>query len=578
MIDLINGASYYYTMIASNDIGASNQSMEFSATLGQITAPPIVISGDSQFASCPWMNGTGTWGDPYVFNFLTIAGSNSGSKDCISISDTTMPCVIENCLFSMDGGGVQYYIRLNNVTNVIVFNNTLSGGQTYFAIGMTASTNVTIDSNTISLGLQADIALTSGCTNNIIVNNTCEGYGYNGIYLLQSDNNTIEQNFCPGHDNNGIYAQQSSNLTIENNNCFENVLAGISLQTLCDNCLISGNNCTGNNAEAILINNCYYETIMENFCTTDANEESSAQGISLESSSFDSITSNICPAGPYGQYGIYLDGLSNFNMIANNLCQQQTSVGIYLDSATNPCTNNTITNNTCIQNYDGIDLYSSCDSNILNSNNCSLNTNDGIYLYQTSFNLLIGNNCSMNSQGILLGTSSTNVTLNTCAKNELYGIFLDAGSTFNTVTQNWLKKNVDNLVNDGTNNVVAPNFIISSPIADFSPNPTSGKPGEPVTFTDTTMGGDLPLAYQWNFGDGSINSTAQNTIHTFLMAGNYNITLTVIDADGDISISNDTYTVLNVPVAPGLYPITPSVNTNGTVVLYWSGVNECGIL
>ncbi len=85
--------------------------------------PPIFISGDAGWSTCPWVNGSGTWGDPYVLSALSINGANSTS--CILIANTSAVFRIENCNVSNAGsGGNQAGIELNNVTNGILVNNT----------------------------------------------------------------------------------------------------------------------------------------------------------------------------------------------------------------------------------------------------------------------------------------------------------------------------------------------------------------------------------------------------------------------------------------------------------------------
>ena len=72
-------------------------------------------------------------------------------------------------------------------------------------------------------------------------------------------------------------------------------------------------------------------------------------------------------------------------------------------------------------------------------------------------------------------------------------------------------------------------------LADFSAEPVSGTAPLPVQFTDLSTGG--PIAWQWNFGDGSPVSAAQNPSHTFTGTGNYTVTLTVTASSGSDSAS-----------------------------------------
>jgi hypothetical protein len=54
----------------------------------------------------------------------------------------------------------------------------------------------------------------------------------------------------------------------------------------------------------------------------------------------------------------------------------------------------------------------------------------------------------------------------------------------------------------------------------------------PVTiqFNDTSTGN--PTGWNWSFGDGGANSTEQNPVHTYVAAGNYNVTFTVSNSGG----------------------------------------------
>jgi PKD repeat protein len=58
-----------------------------------------------------------------------------------------------------------------------------------------------------------------------------------------------------------------------------------------------------------------------------------------------------------------------------------------------------------------------------------------------------------------------------------------------------------------------------------------------IVFSNSTFGGKAPYNYLWNFGDGQTATTSSVT-HYYSYAGSYGVTLRVIDAAGDTSISN----------------------------------------
>jgi len=104
----------------------------------------------------------------------------------------------------------------------------------------------------------------------------------------------------------------------------------------------------------------------------------------------------------------------------------------------------------------------------------------------------------------------------------------------------------------------------SQPVANASASPSSGVAPLTISFFGSASGGDLPLSYQWNFGDGSPVSTLQNPTHTYVAGGTYNVTLIVQDLDGDsdsdtvsVQISDDEVPVAFVSANPttGLMPL-----------------------
>lgn len=89
-------------------------------------------------------------------------------------------------------------------------------------------------------------------------------------------------------------------------------------------------------------------------------------------------------------------------------------------------------------------------------------------------------------------------------------------------------------VNGCNNTFIINNFVNVSnpPSAAFTGNPLSAcTPPLTVNFTNNSSGGQAPLSYQWDFGDGN-TSTQQAPSNTYTATGAYNVTLIATDANG----------------------------------------------
>jgi S-layer protein (TIGR01567 family) len=73
------------------------------------------------------------------------------------------------------------------------------------------------------------------------------------------------------------------------------------------------------------------------------------------------------------------------------------------------------------------------------------------------------------------------------------------------------------------------------PVANFSVSRTSRYAPLKVDFTDQST--NSPSAWNWNFGDGSINSTLQNPTHTYPTTGNYTVALTASNTAGSSTVT-----------------------------------------
>jgi PKD repeat protein len=99
-----------------------------------------------------------------------------------------------------------------------------------------------------------------------------------------------------------------------------------------------------------------------------------------------------------------------------------------------------------------------------------------------------------------------------------------------------------------------------------------------VQFTDKSTG--APIEWKWDFGDGA-NSTESNPTHTYSLAGNYTVNLTVNNSNGASSKLSTINVSVNssLPIFPGCTkpPLDPnndglSEDINGNSRLDFSDV------
>jgi PKD repeat protein len=88
------------------------------------------------------------------------------------------------------------------------------------------------------------------------------------------------------------------------------------------------------------------------------------------------------------------------------------------------------------------------------------------------------------------------------------------------------------------NVVVTETIVLGTPAtkptsADFTWTPSRPKPGEAVTFTGSTTGGDPATRWEWNFGGGA-NAQGQSVTHTFIGEGAFPVTLKAGNSGGDV--------------------------------------------
>jgi PKD repeat protein len=250
-----------------------------------------------------------------------------------------------------------------------------------------------------------------------------------------------------------------------------------------------------------------------------------------------------------------LDSLNYLNCSSNNLSNLDLSNNLLLVSIY--CSNNNLTNLALPPTGLLIDL------------NCSYNQLTTIDL---STNLGIGNLTVSGNQLTCLNLSNhTNLYSLDCTNNQLVGLDVQNGNNINLP---WFYAyNNPNLycieVDDVAYSTGAWGNIDSWAV--FSLNcgaPTayfnSSAPacfGNPVLFFDNSWG---VSSWLWNFGDGN-TSTQQNPQHTYIIPGNYNVTLIV-----DNCYTTDTTSLAVMQNADMFGHVTYSGGdvTNGQVIIY----------
>ena len=85
--------------------------------------------------------------------------------------------------------------------------------------------------------------------------------------------------------------------------------------------------------------------------------------------------------------------------------------------------------------------------------------------------------------------------------------------------------------------------------------PYHGYLGNPVNFTGSVYGGEPDYSWHWDLGDGE-TSNDQNPTHIYDEIGQYNVTLTVMDDNGDVA--NDE-TQINIQIINNP-PVTPMID------------------
>ena len=466
-------------------------------SFGHIPHAPISIDGNAEFAAGGWP-GDGSALTPYRIENYVINGSGS---DCISIKNTDVYFIIDNCTLQ-DAPGYNG-IFINNVENGQLVKNLFR--DLWIGISFNYSTDCTVydctfDDPSQGISIASSYSLTfDHCTfldcwgiDSLsadyleIINSDFYGDGesqalylYNGEHLTIDHCNFVNQQsavFLANFDQSSITncnftdgywgcALGGSDNTVAHN-IFEDNGEGVTDQPYALN--IGGDNfhvydnTFDNNSRGIVIYN-----LIDSVIEYNTFSESLEYGIEIgggDSSitvAHNTLTDNT--------YGMWLEDCTMENTIWNNTCNNNILDGIFIDSGSEY----TIFNNTCMNNgRHGIVLYNDALDNTIERNIVSGNIvgillesiwTSTLYFYEK--NTIIDNDCYDNEYGIcMLDAYYTIVTENDCTLNNWDGITITGTSETNIINNNFCDNNVvDGIyVNSTSGNLIDHNFCSNS--------------------------------------------------------------------------------------------------------------------
>ena len=245
-----------------------------------LTGSPIYIEDDESSynwaitaASNDWIDGSGTWDDPYIIENVTINGQNSGS--CITVRDSSAYFIIRNSTLSNSGNNLPTLdsgINIQNTRNGFLINNSIISNNG-FGIVLEDANNFSVLDNRIINNDRSGVFIDTQYDNvnsndNLIENNTISSNNEHGIYfdatwnpsVTDIKNNIIRYNVINFNSLDGIRLIDAESNSIIKNEIFNNTEDGIHIRDT--HSLIIGNSIF-NNSEFGIENYGHYNIIKE---------------------------------------------------------------------------------------------------------------------------------------------------------------------------------------------------------------------------------------------------------------------------------------------------------------------------
>ena len=298
-------------------------------------------------------------------------------------------------------------ITLSNTNHSLVTNNHVKNASLSIEMISGSSYNEISDNNCSIY--DGGIVAWYGAPHNTITNNTCTGNGQDVDILIDTSAYcTVTENRC-NQSNYNIAALESTHIDIIDNECYESL------------------------AVSIVFFECYYMFVEDNFLGNGLT------GIAMEWVENSTILNNIIAnfTGSWGGLtGIHLENVYNTSVEGNYITE--CNVAIYVETSV-LCN---ITDNTCIDNFDGIVLVDSNYNITVDENYCHLQEGYAIVVVE-SFNCSVVRNTCTNTSGsegvcLLLGDAEVDVSWNSFS---LSTGGIDAQGNDGLITHNIIKDN-----------------------------------------------------------------------------------------------------------------------------------------
>lgn len=469
----------------------------------------------------PWCSGGGTQNNPYIIENIYIDAGGSGSG--LLIRNSNAYFIIRYSTFvNSDGGSggsnptYDAGLKLENVDNGIVFNNTAQGNVKIgiMVCGSSSSNNKIIKNRVLNnVGFNTGYGIfIHDADYTEIINNTALFNGQTGIICSSGYQTVISGNYIYKSQNNeGLSLGGDSDYSIITKNTIENTPMGIYFWggesvIISENCMIDNTHWglniryTSNtkiidnifmsadvvdmegfnhNYSGNILNNCGFVFLTEELA------EASSHIVDTTNKVNDKIVYYYVNEIELNSYNFSNAGqiilVNCQNSTIHNLNFSNTIVGVYLLYSNN----NTISNiNSSFNSRSGLDFKYSNNNNVIN---CTTNNNDlhGIYLRECDNNSLIENSITDNidagiriyrysdnnvisnnyvsmfespiyvqNRGILLyDECNYNTIYNNTLVNNYYGVDLYDQSSYNTVYKNKFLMNTQNARDSGVSNM-----------------------------------------------------------------------------------------------------------------------------